>query len=63
MGYIKLFQSELTQRLSQDLGSYAFNLSTRKVETGVLWLGGKSNIKSEEAGAHYSLSKQFKAAV
>ena len=49
---MKLIQSkretELTQRRSQHLGSHAFRPNTRKVETGVIWLSRKRNIRWEE---------------
>ena len=37
------------------MGSPTSNLSTREVETGVMWLGRERNIRQEETGAHYRL--------
>ena len=33
------------------MGSHTFNPSTRKMETGVIWLDRERNIKWEETGA------------
>ena len=32
------------------MGSHAFNPRTEEVETEVIWLGGKRNIRQEETG-------------
>lgn len=40
----------MTQRWSQHLGSHGFNLSTREVETRVIWLDRERNIRPEETG-------------
>ena len=48
-------ETEPTQRWFQHLGSHAFHPSLREVETGVICLGRKRNIRWEKTGAQGSL--------